>query len=219
MRNLLLDPPFVDSPVGLSLLPISRRVAWSSAMSHLLSDCLIASGSLMCRCSFCAGASICVWTDFKDVFTPEAANATAYSNSVIGTNTWQWWNKERGEWAVYAIRVTAKQPSDELPPTAPIASPSPLPVARAPQPEQTDVNDATTAVSQVASAVELQAQPQPQAHTPLTQPQPEITSTAPSTDTADHGLPVKAPLTTEQPSAAVSPEEAAAAARPEQVTG
>ena len=56
-----------------------------------------------------------VGLDFKDVFTPEAANATAYSNSVVGTNTWQWWNKERGEWAVYAVTVAAKQPSEEPP--------------------------------------------------------------------------------------------------------
>lgn len=69
--------------------------------------------------------------DFKDVFTPEAANATAYSNNVVGTNTWQWWNKERGEWAVYAITVAAKQPSEEPPmATAPSASPSPSPVPK-----------------------------------------------------------------------------------------
>lgn len=154
-------------------------------------------------------------TDFKDVFTPEAANATAYSNSVVGTNTWQWWNKERGEWAVYAIRVTAKQPSKELPPMAPIASPTPPPVAREPQPGPTDVADATTAVSQLSPAAGAQPQTQPQPS--RAQPQPEATSTAPSTDTAGHDLPAKAPLTTEQLPAAVLPEESAAAGPPEQV--
>lgn len=175
------------------------------------------------------GLTLCI-TDFKDVFTPEAANATAYSNSVVGTNTWQWWNKERGEWAVYAITIAAKQPSEELPPVASITSPAP-PVTPAPQPVQTAGTDATTAASQLAPAaamqdprMEAQTQPQVQTQPPQTQPmqpqtQTEATSTPPATGTAGHdqNVPPKAALAVEQAPVAVSPEEPVATAPPEPV--
>ena len=165
------------------------------------------------------GLTLCI-TDFKDVFTPEAANATAYSNSVVGTNTWQWWNKERGEWAVYAITVAAKQPSEELPPVASISSPAP-PVKPAPQSEQADGTNATTAVSQLAPAaamqdprMETQTQPQLQTQSLQTQTlqpqtQTEATSAPPTTGTAGHdqNIPAKAALAVEQAPVAVSPEE------------
>ncbi len=167
---------------------------------------------------------LCI-TDFKDVFTPEAANATAYSNNVVGTNTWQWWNKERGEWGVYAITVAAKQP-----PVASITSPAPPSVKPAPQPEQTESTDATAAVSQMPPAaamqepkMEVQTQPQqptqPPETLPQTQTQAESTSTPPAIATADHDQQVltKEPVAAEQAPAAVSLEELAAAGPAEPV--
>ena len=157
------------------------------------------------------------------MFTPEAANATAYSNSVIGTNTWQWWNKERGEWAVYAITVTGRQPSEELPPLAPTASPVPSPAKHEPQstqPERPEATEAEAATAQQASApaptvvdtvqqpVHVEAQPQPP---PQMQPPEDASATPPATDAADQELPAqKASLTVEQTAAAVSPEESVA---------
>jgi hypothetical protein len=202
-------------------------------MCQLFSRFAVDSACLTCRCACCAGLVSCI-TDFKDVFTPEAANATAYSNSVVGTNTWQWWNKERGEWAVYAITVAAKQPSEELPPVASITSPAP-PVKPAPQPEQTDGTDVTTTVSQLTPAaamqeprMETQPQSQPQIQPlqsqptqpqPQPQPQTDATSTPPATDTAGHDqhIPPKAMLAAEQAPVAVSPEEPAAAVPPKPV--
>ena len=141
-------------------------------------------------------------TDFKDVFTPEAANATAYSNSVIGTNTWQWWNKEREEWAVYAIAVTAKQPSEELPPMASIASPVAPPATREPQAEHTDAIQ--------LELVNAQMQPLPQAQQAHTQVE---ATTALATESDGHELnaPAEAPLAAEQAPRTVSTEESAVA--------
>eukprot|EP01050_Picozoa_sp_SAG11_P006476 SAG11_NODE_504_length_8890_cov_8.268229_2_plen_593_part_00 len=88
---------------------------------------------------------------FKDQFTPHESNATAYSMSVMGANTWQWWNKERAKWINYACTVTegtltlAVEPPELVPTAAPINTPAPDQIVVTPAPDPVAVSLAAPA--------------------------------------------------------------------------
>ena len=87
---------------------------------------------------------------------------------MVGTNTWQWWNKERGEWSVYAITIAVQEPGEEgfqplapspVPTAPPAAAPEEKPAAteKAPEPAAAGGDEAAAATAAAAAAVAMAA--------------------------------------------------------------